>query len=162
LEDVVEKIERSDLLIQNVNLKDLYNGDPRKILDLQIDKDKSLSKSQLYKNKNNSILYGTRLQTPGTLQIIDLVDVEVILGDFQLSKMDIHTFKDKYPGSYSLRNFYGKFDLSHFIMSDSVKRVDHVFLLTVENKENPSSMNGRLDISWINGKPYQLYFIPFP
>jgi hypothetical protein len=71
------------------------------------------------------------------------------LEDLDVFQSDLDQYKERYPGSYSLRNLFGSYLIADYNKLDTVETIDQTFLWLE---------NARIDIFWLNKYPIHAEF----
>lgn len=152
IEEIAESFEKSSVEIQGFRLDNLLKGDAIKNLGLTLNNSIAEINFNDYLNENKTLYLSENNDQLNHIAIYDLREIDVRLEKVTLSSLNISTYKSKYPGSYSLRNLFSVESSSHLAPLDSIKSIQHTFLWTD---------NGRLDLTWVNERPYMLEYWVF-
>lgn len=160
MEEVVEGIDEMLITIQGLNLSEFQKEGVEKSLNLQ--KNRQSVNYQDYTNQDKSLLFAKQSNNNISIQVDDIQKVKVGLDTGLLNNLDISLFKDYFPGSYTFRNLYGISETVDLAALDSVETIDYTFFWALSEKNKTPQIKGRLDITWINGQPYKVYFFSIP
>lgn len=160
MEEVVEGVDQMLITIQGLNLIEFQKEGVEKLLHLQ--KNRQSVNYQDYTNQDKSLLFIKQSNNNISIQVDDIQKIKVRLDTILLNDLDISLYKKTFPGSYTFRNLYGISETVDLAALDSVETIDYTFLWALSEKNNPPQIKGRLDITWVNGKPYKVYFFSIP
>ena len=152
IEEIAESFLKSSIKIQGFSLESLLKGNAVQNLNLKTSKSISEINFRDYLNENKTIYVTKNNDQIKRIAVNDLKKIDIILDDVSLSELKLSDYKEKYPGSYSLRNLFSVESSSHLAPLDSIKSIQHTFLWTD---------NGRLDLVWVNEKPHMLEYLVF-
>ena len=160
MEEVVEGIDQMLITIQGLNLSEFQKEGVEKSLNLQ--KNRQSVNYQDYTNQDKSLLFAKQSNNNISIQADDIQKIKVGLDTILLNNLDISLYKKTFPGSYTFRNLYGISETIDLAALDSVETIDYTFLWALSKKNKTPQIKGRLDITWINGKPHKVYFFSIP
>lgn len=152
IEEIAESFEKSSVEIQGFSLDSLLKGSAVKNLGLTLNNSRPEINFNDYLNEKKTLYLTEKNNQLKHITIYDLRGIDVTLEEINLSTLNLVSYKNKYPGSYSLRNLFSLSASSHLAPLDSIKSIQHTFLWT---------SNGRLDLIWVNERPHMLDYWVF-
>lgn len=160
MEEVVEGIDQDLITVEGLSLIEFQKEGIENKLNLQ--KNRQSVNYQDYINDERSLLLAKQSNNIISIQVDDIHKIKVGLDSILLEDLNISLYQENFPGSYSFRNLYGISETLNLATLDSIKTIDYTFLWAFSEKNGPKKIKGRLDITWINGLPYKVYFNSIP
>lgn len=159
MEDVVEGVEQQLIKINGFNLQEMKRDNI--IEKLNLSENRRNSTNPNYTNEEKSLIFNQQQSGGISIQVEDVQKIAVDLDTVSLRGLDLNSFKELFPGAYMFRNLYGVQETMHIAERDSVKTIDYVFLWLLAETDGQPQINGRLDITFVNGVVFKVYYFSF-
>jgi len=141
IEDYIESVDTKYLTIEGKQFDEVNSENIAKDLNLEIDENLTSDNIKIFKSKDEKIV---AVIQEGKITSIDTrKDADLKLNGKNIFELTFKSYKDKFSGSYKVRNFKPNIsNVSYYNKIDSVRTLDFTEL---------HSQTGKLNFTWVNG-----------